>query len=418
MKPNPPTANIPTIKKAAIRQDQPLNVNMNYINSIEPDSKNPLDNHEGRGASSHREVNPSGATGMIETLKDSRRCGYVKSLEITSAEPPNKRQNNTPNKPLKTPRVIQGYVHRNDLIMGVDQVTLTFDNPYYRSLANLTERYFTGLLEPQHSTGFYTHRWVAMGTEYSILTGHRTNDQLSQIYIPAKCMNTLTVDRRIEFLNDALELGARSTRIDVYADFIGECVTLVEESIEHAKYAKSTRLKHTYIKSTLDQINQGITLYLGSRKSNRMWRFYDKGIEVGSVGNVWQRVEVELRKDYADQALHLLTNGDDYKQTMLSLVFDDAAWDTQPPYWREAAAGKHDIVLSAKNELITLQRFRDWLVTNVEPKVRMLSRETGIPRNRVYGILTSIAPDDTMSEARRHKELIDQFRVLTSRQAS
>jgi len=89
-----------------------------------------------------------------------------------------------------------------------------------------------------------------------------------------------------------------------------------------------------------------------------------------------------------------------------------------PPYWREAAAGKHDIVLSAKNELITLQRFRDWLVTNVEPKVRMLSRETGIPRNRVYGILTSIAPDDTMSEARRHKELIDQFRVLTSRQAS
>jgi hypothetical protein len=86
----------------------------------------------------------------------------------------------------------------------------------------------------------------------------------------------------------------RLTRLDL-------CVSVASE-IDLDYWYHRQRAAGTKIKASL--IN-GETLYVGSRKSDRFWRVYDKALEQAVPGPLY-RIELELKGDRARQAKRLL----------------------------------------------------------------------------------------------------------------
>jgi len=86
----------------------------------------------------------------------------------------------------------------------------------------------------------------------------------------------------------------RLTRLDL-------CVSVDKEIDLDYWYARQ-REEGRKIKASL--IN-GETLYIGSRKSDRFWRIYNKALEQGIAGPLY-RIELELKGDRARQAKMLL----------------------------------------------------------------------------------------------------------------
>jgi len=89
----------------------------------------------------------------------------------------------------------------------------------------------------------------------------------------------------------------RLTRLDL-------CVSVDREIDLDYWYARQ-RAAGAKIKASL--IN-GETLYIGSRKSDRFWRIYNKALEQGVAGPLF-RIELELKGDRARQAKMLLMRG-------------------------------------------------------------------------------------------------------------
>jgi hypothetical protein len=86
----------------------------------------------------------------------------------------------------------------------------------------------------------------------------------------------------------------RLTRLDL-------CATVGRE-IDLGYWYRRQRAAGDKIKCT--NINDE-TLYVGSRKSDRLWRVYNKALEQGIVGPLY-RIELELKGDRARQAKRLL----------------------------------------------------------------------------------------------------------------
>jgi hypothetical protein len=86
----------------------------------------------------------------------------------------------------------------------------------------------------------------------------------------------------------------RLTRLDL-------CISLHQE-IDLDYWYSRQRAAGAKIKASL--IN-GETLYIGSRKSGRFWRIYNKALEQGIPGPLF-RIEIELKGDRARQAKMLL----------------------------------------------------------------------------------------------------------------
>lgn len=100
----------------------------------------------------------------------------------------------------------------------------------------------------------------------------------------------------------------RSTRLDVTADFPG----LSLRPVEIRDMLTSGKLETTCEKVTLvDSGNDGQTLYLGSNKSPRRIRIYEKGLQLGNQEDLL-RVEVTLKEDLAADAFAALGDPGEY----------------------------------------------------------------------------------------------------------
>jgi hypothetical protein len=103
-------------------------------------------------------------------------------------------------------------------------------------------------------------------------------------------------------------------RMDIYrdtssftvSDFLACCKSgwLVTPAQPRYRYWDGATLpRHTFDDST---ISTGETVYIGSPKSNRLARIYDKGAERGGLPNQLTRFELQLRRKLSDSAFRLL----------------------------------------------------------------------------------------------------------------
>lgn len=102
-------------------------------------------------------------------------------------------------------------------------------------------------------------------------------------------------------------MGGHLTRLDIACD-------TDEVTMEMVLAANDAGMLVTRARSVLEMKqhkgSQGSTLYVGSSKSDKMLRMYDKAAEQNVEGIIWTRCELQFRGKYADEVGHMLLTSD------------------------------------------------------------------------------------------------------------
>jgi len=76
----------------------------------------------------------------------------------------------------------------------------------------------------------------------------------------------------------------------------------IYEALQAGMIATSAR-SYSRLQSKINGGEMGVTVYIGSRSSNRLIRVYDKAVQAGT-DYPWIRIEIELKKEFALKTLH------------------------------------------------------------------------------------------------------------------
>ena len=103
----------------------------------------------------------------------------------------------------------------------------------------------------------------------------------------------------LSILRWCLREGGKITRLDLAID-------VMDVPIDIPALKNSPRIEGnggTARKGSIIQGDDGgVTAYIGSRKSDKFLRIYDKAIESGNIGRAWTRFELEIKGDNAKVA--------------------------------------------------------------------------------------------------------------------
>lgn len=123
-----------------------------------------------------------------------------------------------------------------------------------------------------------------------------------QVYFDAHGCKKLTENNAFQRVHDVLSKSSdpRITRCDIALDCLDGQISIqqVIDAYHNGAFNGNGRPpKAKYIQS-LSENTDGESVYVGSRKSGKMLRSYEKGKQLGDENSQWVRVEVEyLRKD-------------------------------------------------------------------------------------------------------------------------
>lgn len=106
----------------------------------------------------------------------------------------------------------------------------------------------------------------------------------------------------VSLVIELFKARAKATRIDLAKDAQGEAIdthAIADRAIKLDFYGSVRK------PSEIRGADSGHTLYLGSYKSDRFGRLYDKAVEQGIEGD-WKRYEIVCKGDYAKRLLRVL----------------------------------------------------------------------------------------------------------------
>ena len=167
------------------------------------------------------------------------------------------------------------------------------------------------------------------------------------------------------YLLDLAE-DVRFTRVDIRRDQVGDRQTLIDDVIgacERGELRFVRGFKKFVERDADTQALLGHGVYLGSTKSKRFVRCYDKGLETKlQPAGVWVRFEAQLREEFADQAVrgfcrgggawlvsafHILASVADFVPAPRG---SSAHWDRYPrsKFWSEFRGGDCNVRGSGK----------------------------------------------------------------------
>lgn len=93
-----------------------------------------------------------------------------------------------------------------------------------------------------------------------------------------------------------IDEGAKISRLDLAIDlYETPCNILALPTLARVKNDPGSALKWSLVQSS----DGGATVYIGSRKSDKFMRIYDKAVQMGLPDSPWTRFELELKRDTA-----------------------------------------------------------------------------------------------------------------------
>lgn len=172
-------------------------------------------------------------------------------------------------------------------------------------------------------------------------------------------------------------LGARVSRIDLAIDVFGSALSpqvLCKPNRKPYK-GRGRTPKFTQVGDEED----GWTIYVGSRSSDKFLRIYDKKKETGYEGDAWTRIEVECKGKIAHWLGSKLPSGtlSDAYSTASTII--KTLVDFEDMEWRQALSS--DVVALAipkKSDRDTL----GWLLKSAVPALARLMKEK--PNDKIY----------------------------------
>lgn len=121
----------------------------------------------------------------------------------------------------------------------------------------------------------------------------------------------------LTLLHAAIDAGLRVSRLDLAKDCTGEAFDgeTIYKSLEQGLGGGASRTVSRIVSN-----NNGETIYLGSRQSERFIRIYNKAAQTGSTDEQWWRMEIETKGDVSRLVAQSLV-----ESVSLGRVFDSIA---------------------------------------------------------------------------------------------
>lgn len=279
---------------------------------------------------------------------------------------------------------------------GIDWVSLTGKADDWREQA---ESFLRRVCEGQPSKGPGRHNYrerLTWPSGASIYQGH--DQSAAMVELPGGACKRLggTVIHRVV---QALMMGGRCTRMDIcrdqhvqrpgqdYIKLIGDILAACERG--ELCYARG--YKRFEERDAADQCVYGEGVYLGSPKSQRFVRVYDKGLEQGGADRgAWVRFEAQLRGDAAHEAALAVCRADDWWkaacQHMLGVVdfrenVSERHLERRPvsPFWKDYCGDADRVRPRLEAQAATLERFLAFARRCVGGPLLAAAEEAGVP---------------------------------------
>ncbi len=210
----------------------------------------------------------------------------------------------------------------------------------------------------------------------------------------------------LEVNRDLAGRGFAATRFDVYVDWEGEDIQLIEEVHGACNHGHLCMLRSWSVQeSTGDSARSGYTVYLGSRQSDVLYRFYDKGLEQGGgKSGVWIRAELELKKERSRAlALELaqLDNGYQGWEALAAGVWaghvdfregskqQRRSSRRQCDFWKRLIEDIESIRYRVTRTKTDMDRHREWLRRCVFPLLQAVSKRTDLDMCQMWDELAA-----------------------------
>lgn len=167
-----------------------------------------------------------------------------------------------------------------------------------------------------------------------------------------------------------LATGSRVNRIDLAIDVYDTGIDIEETLYKALKDGTAT----TRCKPHMDvSPDGGVTLYIGSRKSDKCLRIYDKAKERGIEGD-WKRVELELSGDFAKalgKELRAMTD-EQIKQRAKDLIAGVVDFHSE---WWQWVVGNHPCRLTVPSK--RADKIQEWIEKQVAPALATYIKNGG-----------------------------------------
>lgn len=231
-----------------------------------------------------------------------------------------------------------------------------------------------------------------------------------------------------------LETRAVFTRLDLaFDDHTGILdINRIRQDVEDRNYTGSPKIASFVWKDDQETDIQGLTVYVGSRKSPIFVRIYNKAAERGFNDRHWIRVEICMRKDRAMAAVAEILKLQDVGKTFCGVLrnyccFRESAADTNKSrwpiadYWEKLLQGAERIRLwISPGEPYNFQKTEDQLIFQygqalqafvaIHGNIHILlkrSREAHPDLKKKY----QMAIDDAKLQQRMYNEQIKKLRL-------
>jgi len=173
----------------------------------------------------------------------------------------------------------------------------------------------------------------------------------------------------------ALANRGRASRVDLALNVYNS--TLTPEHFWKALKAGDVITKTAGFKG-IDDEGQGMnTLYIGSRKSDRFMRIYDKALEQHMDGTAWLRLELQCRRLVARSYVERLGKMDNIRPFVNRALDEFASFPTLEEYRQAVSEDDAEIPVQGRQ----LPQFWKWMQSQVIPA--MVSRAIAFPEEEV-----------------------------------
>lgn len=196
--------------------------------------------------------------------------------------------------------------------IGVDWLTMTFPESVVGRIARKVRAIEAGPAKEGRAQHAYA-RQSRFPSGLTLSTGHRSGRAM--LNVPGSAcaslgtMDVLKLARRVYRLSGG---DARATRCDWRRDTVRADQTFISEVIAACKRGELRRVQR--FKEFIDrrgdsQLLMGHGVYLGSTRSQRFVRVYDKGLETTLCSpGTWVRFEAQFRDEFADGAMRAVVD--------------------------------------------------------------------------------------------------------------
>lgn len=284
--------------------------------------------------------------------------------------------------------------------IGIDWLSLTGPDEAWADRAeSLLATLCDGAPEPLPGRHNYRQR-VRWPCGVSLLRAHTASGGM--VEMPGGACGILGGRVVHQFMQEML-IGGRCTRIDPCRDFHSATpLTILHDvlaSCDRRQLPHGRGYKEFYESDSLG--NKALSgVYLGSSKSSRFIRVYDKGIETGTdTPGCWIRWETQLREDHANNAAFAIASVDDWSNVAASIAMSVADFrvnngdphvSRRPrPQWYARLCDGLDYIRPRLNPSpSTLEGFRQHAERSVFRTIVAASREAGIDPKHALDILS------------------------------